>query len=179
MARKKTKIIVEEPTQVLGGNVKIKKVVGKRVVEEQTIHNVGTLQLFWGMLLSLGGTPDKNFLPSFIGAGTGFITPGSGVNPQFLTGLISEVSGARSRIVSNYKGPYTDINGPKAIAVYQCIVPYAMIGNASIREVGLFGDSDGNTLLARIELPADAPLTLQTGETYIFEWTFSISNATA
>ena len=169
---------VKDTTQYISGNVNIKLQQGRNTIRTVNIHNTATLDLLYGMLLSLSDNIDKNKLPRFIGVGTGTI---QGENPEQIvanmTSLVDEVTITRTLLTSNYKGPPTkDTINCVVSVVYQGIIPFSDLGvSKNIKEIGLFGTQNGNSLLARVQLD-DTPISISQGQSLIIEWTFKIQN---
>ncbi len=163
---------VKDTTQYISGNVNIKLQQGRNTVRTVNIHNTATLDLLYGMLLSLSDNIDKNRLPRFIGVGTG-TTEDDTTN---WTELKDEITITRTILTSNYKGPpkKDTINGTVSV-VYQGIIPFSDLGvTNNITEIGLFGTQTGNSLLARVQV--DDSISVSQGQSLIIEWTFKIQN---
>lgn len=169
---------VKDTTQYISGNVNIKLQQGRTTIKKVNIHNTATLDLLYGMLLSLSNKIDTNKLPRFLGVGTGTI---QGENPEQIvanmTSLVDEVTITRTLLTSNYKGPPTkDTVNCVVSVVYQGIIPFSDLGvSKNIKEIGLFGTQNGNSLLARVQLD-DTPISISQGQSLIIEWTFKIQN---
>lgn len=162
-------------TQDLLGNVLVKVKKGKTVLKSVSVHNTATLYLLYNMLLSLSGEFDTDYLPQYIGAGVGVTSSDDNI-PQ-LKSLKSETTLVRAPLIANYKGaPTIDTTTNSVSVIYQGIIPDRNLAvSNNIKEIGLFGTAQGNTLLARIQL--EEPLSLSTGESLVVEWTFNLKNA--
>ena len=158
---------------VVAGNVTIKVMKGKRVVSTQNIHNVGTLDLFYGLISSMSGNVNVSCIPRYIGVGKGTATVSDDV--VLLKGLIDEYPIVRPELITNFGGPYKSELNHTVSGSCQGVIPYSMISVLPITEVGLFGTVDTSTLLARVEI---AETRLSPGQSLLVEWTLSLENKT-
>lgn len=173
------KIVKNNTTQQLDGNVVVKVKQGNKTIKKVKIHNTATLNLLYGLLLSLSNNIDQTCLPRYLGVGTDH----SPSTPE-MTGLQSEVTRLRTPVIPNYKGaPKKNQNG-SATVTCQGILPYENLGiYTGISEIGLFGTQTGSSLVARIQLydsskqPEEQNLiSVGVGQSLVVEWTFSIQN---
>ena len=174
-----SKIIKNTTTQKLDGNVTIKVKQGKTTLKKVTIHNTATLNLLYGLMLSLSGNIDTDCLPRFLGVGTGI-----GDTQVNMTGLEAEVTKLRTPVTPNYKGAPVKTADSATVKV-QGILPYDNLGIVNnISEIGLFGTQKGDSLVARIQLYDSSKLpseqtdliSVGIGQSLVVEWQFSITN---
>lgn len=163
----KEKIIEQTGLQ---GNVVIKIVKGKKVLKETKVHNIATMELLYGMMVSLSGKSDPSRLPRFLGVGQ---------SAQPITidekALKEEITITRPSLTPNIKGnPTRDITNKLSSTVYQGLIPYNKVLEATIKEIGIFGTESEDSLLARIIIPEG--ITLGIGQSLLVEWSFSIKN---
>lgn len=175
MARKKSSKNNSTTQTAITGNVNIKIISGKRVIKNCTIHNCATDNLFYGLILALTKNLNSSYLPTFIGVGTGTIINPESTPPASKDSLVSEISMNRP-LITLFRSPSVDRGIHQAQCTFQGIVPYAAVGDQSITEVGIFGTQTGNSLLARIEFDGGS-IELQSGQSLVVEWTFSITNS--
>lgn len=170
-------IKINDTTQQIGGNVTIKIKQGKKIIKTVKVHNTATVDLLYEMLLSLSGNIDENKLPRYISVGT------SGAKTIWnQTSLFAEITTPRTLLTPNYKGApsrSSEVVNGEAVGYssvkYQGIIPYSILGiTENIKEIGLFGTQEGNSLLARIVLSTGISVNL--GQSLIIEWEFKIKN---
>lgn len=174
MAKTKKVINIQKEKVVeqtaLAGNVTIKIMKGKKVLKETKVHNTATMELLYGMMVSLSGKSDPSRLPRFLGVGQ---------SAQPITidekALKEEITITRPSLTPNIKGnPTRDITNKLSSTVYQGLIPYNKILQATVKEIGIFGTETGDSLLARITIPEG--ITLEIGQSLLVEWSFSIKN---
>ena len=61
-------------------------------------------------------------------------------------------------------------------AIFSATIPASSLSENTIREIGLFGQSSGDNLLARITPPINDPIVVETGMSITIEWTTLIKN---
>ena len=163
----KEKIIEQTGLQ---GNVVIKIVKGKKVLKETKVHNMATMELLYGIMISLSGKFDSSRLPRFLGVGQ---------SAENITiedkALKEEITIIRPSLTPNIKGnPTRDTTNGLSTTVYQGVIPYNKVLEATIKEIGIFGTESGDSLLARVVIPDG--ITLEIGQSLLVEWSFSIKN---
>ena len=67
--KKKQNNISNVETTLVQGNVNIIVKSGKRIISRKTIHNTGTLNLFYGCLLAMSGMLNNTYLPNYLSVG--------------------------------------------------------------------------------------------------------------
>lgn len=172
-------IINNVSSQELNGNVVIKLKKGRTTLKTIKTHNTATFNLLYNMLLGLSGRYDKNYLPKYIGVGSGRTSESD--DPVNLTGLKSETTITRALLVANYKGApvrHQDEDGSSVSVIYQGILSSKNISSSTITEIGIFGTELGNTLLARIQLDDENEIEVERGQSLVIEWTFNLKNRT-
>ena len=179
MAKKKKQNNINNiETTLVNGNVNIFIKSGKRIITRKTVHNAGTLNLFYGSLLALSGTLNNNYLPNYLSVGFDRLPPEK--NPASLDGLVNEPSITRNLLTKNVGGitktadAINDIY--KVSAIYQGVIPYSDVLITPIVELGIFGTVSGSTLLARIELKEGEEIILRPGQSIVVQWEFSLQN---
>ena len=177
MAKKtKTNIKVDSKDNIgYEGNVTLKIQKGKKILSTKKIKNQGTLRLFQGICLALSGLPSENlkgsYLPAYLDVGSD--STATQLNDTILKNSILKSN--RVKISSLYptliKENDNDIGYS---ATFIATVPYILVGNTTINEIGMFADKEGQTLLARIIVPNG--ITLNQGTNLIVEWSIGIQN---
>lgn len=180
MAKKSSKYISTPQTTQYRGNVTIAIKDGNKTIKKLNIHNQGTYNLFYGMLIAMSGNSQDDYLPNYISLGTGVLASGDDV--LLMTGLKSELTtlqNNRRSLTKNFKGPeIISVGNDKLVQVtYQGAIPYELIQTSTIKEIGLFGTVSGSTMVARVQVPDDSPISLAQGQSLIVTWTFSLANA--
>lgn len=153
------------------GNVKVSITTNGVVTKSFKVNNNGTLLLFQQMALSL--IQFQNHLtPNFIAVGTSNETN----DDITLNKLKSEISNSRVPLVNKKVEVLQDGNnntiGYKA--QFTGTEYYSIVGRTTIKEIGLYGDVSGNSLLARIVI--DNGISLSQNQSLIIDWTMGISN---
>lgn len=169
MARKSKKVVEQT---ALKGNVKIKVMHGNRLVKSYEKHNEGTLNLFYGLVTCLSGSPAREYLPNYISVGDGTRDPGTSVTTSGLQHELDTMT--RVKVTPNFKGPSISSADGSVSTIYQAIIPYSSIGDTTVKELGLFGTLSGSDMVARVQ--PDEPISLSLNENLIVEWTFTLKN---
>lgn len=164
------------------GNVKIEVRKGKRIVKTINRRNTATQNLYYGLAGALTGIIDRRFIPNYICAGSGIYTGqedkrllDSLVTPliTMLMPQVTPIAGSpkKSNIVRD------DKNIPSALATFVGVIPYRLVEDNLITELGLYGSNEGgnnnNSLVARLEIQDG--IQLEKGQSLYVEWTFNIS----
>lgn len=157
------------------GFAKIKKMRGKKVVEEHIFHNSGTNYLFQALASTLCGQNRTSDMPQYFDLG---LTDDNNTYTVFL----SSRSPLTSRLVRDYK--ITGDTSAAVAAVFTAYIPSRTIVNTTnnINTLALystysFGDNT-STRLAQIDLTGDEVFKLSDNSThsYIVEWVMTFSN---
>lgn len=165
MAKKKEKLLETSNSISYSGEVKIKLLRGKKVISTTSVKNNATYLMFAGMISYLMKNPQSAYFPNFIGIGT----DGTQTTPLDKYELGSEIANSRNvayvhaaeKTSTGYQFPLT------------AVFPSSVTAGKNIQEIGLFSDSNTNTMLARITAPIgviDPKLTL------LVEWTLKVEN---
>ena len=123
--------------------------------------------------MSLMNKQNSNLLPTYIGAGTNSDTS----NVFNMASLGAETTLERSLIETMYKGSPTiiDSSSDKKVTVRcQGIIQAYQNSSDTVKEIGLFGTEEGDSLLARVVIPDG--IILSAGESLVVDWTFAIQN---
>ena len=164
MGKKKKEIRQEKVKEEISG-VKIKDSTGYegsvilkiqkdgKILKTLKTKNKGTLRLFQGIALALQNTSSSvlfgSYLPQYLDAGSE-----SGETDVRDTKLKNSIL-KNNRVPLNPLYPVLNDSYPTAtgyISKFVGVIPYTLVGGLSIKELGLFADKSGDTLLARIEL---------------------------
>ena len=178
MAKKtKTNIKVDSKDNIgYEGNVTLKIQKGKKILSTKKIKNQGTLRLFQGICLALSGLPSENlkgsYLPAYLDVGSDSGVTGlsdSTLKNSILKSNRVKISSLYPTLIQNNTG-----NDIGYSATFIATVPYILVGNTTINEIGMFADKEGQTLLARITVKDG--VTLNQGTNLIVEWSVGIQN---
>lgn len=153
------------------GNVKIKVMRGKKILKEVSTHNKATQDLYFGIALILLKRVNESideYTPRYLGLGKGETTE----DTFTYTDLIDPIAMNRVPIRDDSA---IRRNENSVSVTLQGIVPYSSVNDQKIREIGLYGTLEGNTLLARVQL--SEVLTLELGTSLVVEWTMYLKNA--
>ena len=156
------------------GSVVLKIQKKGKILKTITTKNMGTLRLFQGMALALQNTSSSvlvgSYLPQYLDAG----------NDNTL-GNVSDTK-LKSSILKNNRVPLTPLypvlNDAKSgyISKFVGVIPYTLTADLPIKELGLFADRTGDTLLARITIEDENALKISQGMNLIVEWKLDIEN---
>lgn len=163
------------------GSVVLKLQKKGKILKTITTKNMGTLRLFQGMALALQNTSSSvlvgSYLPQYLDAGSDNIS-GSVRDTKLKSSILKT-----NRVPLNPLYPVlNNIDNPVLeeptgyISKFVGVIPYDLIGGANIRELGLFADKTGDTLLARITIPDAQAFTISQGMNLIVEWRLDIEN---
>ena len=156
------------------GSVKVKLLKGKRVKRTYTIHNEGTQLLFQGIALSLIQSESSKLLPNYIAIG---LEGGELSDSYRLLNEIVRVPITSKNVLSNtFIDPQHGQMSDGYKAIFSATIPASSLFENTIREIGLFGQSSGDNLLARITPPINDPIVVETGMSITIEWTTLIKN---
>ena len=187
MARKK-KIIETPKEEVSGvqitdktsyeGSVVLKLQKNGKILKTIKTKNKGTLRLFQGIALALQNTSASilvgSYLPQYLDAGSQ--DGETNIRQTTLNNSILK----ENRVPLNPLYPVLN-NTINEATGYLCkfvgVIPYTLTSGATIKELGLFADKTGDTLLARINLGEDG-ITIYQGMNLIVEWNLDIENQT-
>lgn len=178
MAKKtKTNIKVDSKDNIgYEGNVTLKIQKGKKILSTKKIKNQGTLRLFQGICLALSGLPSENLKGSYLPAYLDVGSDSTATNLTDSTLKTSILKSNRVKISSLYPALIKNENNENIgySTTFIATVPYILVGNTTINEIGMFADKEGQTLLARIIVPNG--ITLNQGTNLIVEWSIGIQN---
>lgn len=150
------------------GNVTLKLRKGNRVIKTIYKSNNGTLRLFKGIALGLlqgFSASIDSYLPHFIGVGSNEGPTPLSINSPKLPGEYG-----RSRLFSGTMNVTRD----SVVAPFEGIIDNNITKGEPIKNVGLYGTSDTETLLAFIIL--DEAYTIPQGMNLLIQWEISIQN---
>lgn len=179
MGKKKQKIDLEtkiyEATTAYTGNVTLKIQKNNKTLKTIKVKNSATLRFFQGLALAIQNVGESvlngSFLPSYLDVGNG--SRDTNITDTKLQSSI--LQGNRIPINTLYPEVYKNGDSPIGyIARFVGVIPYRSITSGNIREIGLFADKIGDTLLARIKL--DNEISIEQGMSLIVEWNLSFEN---
>lgn len=154
------------------GIVRIKLKKGGKVRKSYVIHNEGTPLLFQGIALSLVKKQESGLLPNYIALGT----TGEAASSYKLSNEV-----ARVVITSSTVSPNSTLNeggiqvADGWAAIFSATIPASSLSeNVKITEIGLFGESFGDNLLARVYPKED--IITEKGMSISVEWVMIINN---
>lgn len=186
MGRKKKEIKEELPKEEINGvqikdstsyegSVILKIQKNGKILKTIKTKNKGTLRLFQGIALALQNTSSSvlvgSFLPQYLDAGSN----GEETNITDTTLRNSILKGNRVVLNPLYPVPNRNSDPTGYISKFVGVIPYTLIGGSKIKELGLFADKTGDTLLARIVIPDDG-ISIYQGMNLIVEWDLDITN---
>lgn len=157
-------------TQV-GGNVKLTVMQGKQHIMSKVVHNTGTYRFFQGLIQACSGVSVAGYVPKYISAGSALLPPGT--NPLEMVGLVQEYLITRPLLESLFTNPI--ISDASVKGTCRGFISYSDVPGI-IKELGLFGTANTNSLLARIEITEG--IQLSPGQTLVVEWDIAIENKT-
>lgn len=154
------------------GSVVLKLQKKGKILKTITTKNMGTLRLFQGIALALQNTSPSvlvgSYLPQYLDAGSDNIS-GSVRDTKLKSSILKT-----NRVPLNPLYPTLNKDSNGYISKFVGVIPYDLTGGANIRELGLFADKTGDTLLARITL--DTEIVISQGMNLIVEWNLDIEN---
>lgn len=152
------------------GNVTLKLAKDKKILKVIKLNNTGTLNLLRGIALYLLKYPNINLLPSFMGIGGDAETIAINSNS-----LKDEFTRRRVVVIRhNIENLIEDDEHIGYQAKYSASFPSEFVSGKVIKEIGLFADQSGDTLLARISI--DEGIQVEAGLSLIVEWRINIQN---
>lgn len=159
------------------GSVILKIEKNGKILKTIKTKNKGTLRLFQGIALALQNTSSSvlfgSYLPQYLDAG-------SEAGETNVTDTTLKNSILKSNRVP-LSPLYPVLNGTTIneatgyISKFVGVIPYVLVGGIVIKELGLFADKSGDTLLARINI-GETGITIYQGMNLIVEWDLNITN---
>lgn len=152
------------------GTVNVKLMNKNKIMLNQVKHNAGMISLFHGIALCLTQSNSidiSKYLPNFLGVGQGTSDSFSITNDDLINPIpnISRASLSTKLVKQELTGYSTTFTA----------VINGIGSSTSITELGLYGDSNTNSLLARVQL--DEPIIIPSSTvSLIVEWKISIEN---
>lgn len=169
--KKKTKNTKEEQIQ-LHGNVTLKLVKNNRVVKTIENKNTATNRMLYGIMLHLTNLDSQNinkYRPNYMGVGSGDSTN----ETLEIATLVSLEDPIGNLVDIDSRSPVRDEEHNRVTGALVGLFTYSMVGEAVIREIGLFATDDTATLLARVKVNS---LQLSPGMSLIVEWNLGLEN---
>lgn len=186
MAKKKKIELSAEPASdsvKYSGNVTAIVMKGSKKVKTQKINNTGVSRLFKGIASALVGVSDlRDFIPKYLGLAYR--------EPELLsvTTRYTQTTLTSNNII---RVPITPLNIREIetptrnawVAPFEATIPSSLLQSLSykVNELGLYGDANSETLLARIVVTGDnesevGALVVDPGMTLIIQWEITIEN---
>lgn len=138
------------------GSVILKIQKNGKTLKTIKTKNKGTLRLFQGIALALQNTSSSvlfgSYLPQYLDVGSE--TGDTDVRDTKLKNSILK----SNRVPLNPLYPVLNgsiENATGYISKFVGVIPYVLVGGSVIKELGLFADKTGDTLLARITIDGD------------------------
>lgn len=172
MKTKKNKSTEVKQSISYSGNVTLKLAKDKKILKTLKVKNMGTLSLLRGIGLYLLQSQKTSLLPSFMGIGSSD-AKGSYSDDS----LKSEIIGRRVILIKHNLEELKDEKNKEHIGYivkYSASFPSELVGENTIKELGLFSDQNTNSLLARIILGSEVQIPV--GLSLIVEWNINIQN---
>ena len=186
MAKKKITELTASPATdgiKYSGNVTAILMKGSKKVKVQKINNTGVSRLFKGIASALVGNTDlQGFIPQYLGLAYR--------EPELLSAVTryNQTTLTSNNIirVPLTPGSIREIETPTKnawIAPFVATIPSSLLQSLSykVNELGLYGDADTESLLARIVVTGDtaadvSALIVEPGMTLIIQWEITIEN---
>lgn len=165
--------VVQKPINY-DGNVHLKVMQGNALLKRYDIKNSGTMRLFQGIGYFLSGSTINldAYKPKFLSVGTGIVLEST--DPT-MTSLYNEMN--INRILLNTSNISLNAYVNAVTIPLSTVIPFSTIGNTPITEIGLFSTATSNTLLARIVIPSEYQISLESGQSLVIEWDLVIQNS--
>ena len=156
------------------GNVLIKvKNKKNKVTDQIRVKNAGLSGLFRGIVIALNGNLNKDYLPNYIAVGSSNIATDdlkrNNLENEITRSLITD----RNRIDEHFDSDHK-LDGWSI--TFGATIPFSNIANTTIKELGLCGNDNAGSLLARIVLTDDQKIEVKEGTSLTIEWTILVQN---